>query len=190
MRAGGRLPGPADTFEKITRTITGYAGRPAAGWRRATDAIGQPGADSEGQAVPAFDLTGRVVRIFDGDTLSLLDDDNTQHTIRLFGIDTPEVRQPHAKEASRALTALVAQQTVGVVVHDTDLHGRTVGSVYLGDTYINLAMVAAGHAWWYRKWAPYQRSMAEREQQARKQKLGLWANPDPVPPWDWRQQRH
>lgn len=185
----GEVTWPADTFNKIADTLGGYATRPEAGWRRATKSLEKMGEAREGHPTPDFDLTGRVVRVADGDTVSVLDKSNTQHKVRLFGIDTPERDQPHGKAARKALSAIVAGKNVGVVVVEKDSYGRTVGTVYLQDSNINVAMVQAGHAWWYRYYAPHNRLLEATEQQARKAKLGLWADPGPVPPWDWRRGR-
>ena len=166
-----------------------YAGRPDAGWRKASDALDKIGSAKDGFPASGVDLTGRVVRVADGDTLSVLDNSNTQHKIRLYGIDTPERDQPHGKASRKALSALVAGQTVGIVVVETDKYDRTVGTVYLGKRNINLAMVEGGHAWWYRYHARHERPLEAAESEARKQKRGLWADPAPVPPWDWRRRR-
>jgi micrococcal nuclease len=50
-------------------------------------------------------------------------------------------------------------------------------------------MVEAGHAWWFTRYAPYERHLAAAEELARRQRIGLWAAAEPVPPWTWRQ-RH
>lgn len=133
-----------------------------------------------------FDLTGRVVRVADGDTVSILDSSNTQHKVRLYGIDTPERDQPYGAAAKRALAQLVANQTVGVVIVTKDTYGREVGTLYREAVNINAAMVANGYAWWYAYYAPGEHTLQEAERAAREQRLGLWADPDPVPPWDWR----
>ena len=121
-----------------------------------------------------------------GDTLSVLDAANAQHKIRLYGIDTPERDQPHGKIAWSALSELVAGRSVGIVEVETDSYGRTVGTVYLGDQNVNLAMVEQGHAWWYRRHAQYERPLEAAEKQARREGLGLWADSNPIPPWEWR----
>jgi len=185
----GEVTWPADTYQKIVTTLGDYATRPAAGWRRASDKLEQMGAAREGHPTPDFDLSGRVVRVADGDTVSVLDSNKTQHKVRLYGIDTPEWDQPYGKAAKRALSKLVAGKTVGVVTVETDSYGRTVGTVYLQDKNINVAMVESGHAWWYRHYAPHNRLLAATEQQAREQGLGLWSERSPVPPWDWRRGR-
>jgi endonuclease YncB( thermonuclease family) len=178
-----------DAWRAISSTLGDYSTRPQAGWRQATEALDKIGEAREGQPIPHFDLSGRVVRVADGDTVSVLDSDNKQHKVRLFGIDTPERDQHHGKAAKKALAALVAGKTVGVVSVEKDSYGRTVGTLYLHDTNINAAMVQGGHAWWYRHYAPHNRLLAAMEQQAREAKRGLWTNPEPVPPWDWRRNK-
>lgn len=182
----GRVSWPVTLAEKVGTTLREYAGRPQASWRRAAGKIEAMGAAREGRPLPDFDLSGRVVRVADGDTLSILDRNNTQYKIRLHGIDSPEREQAHGRAAWDALSALVAGRTVGIVSLGTDSYGRIDGIVYLGDSNINLAMVADGHAWWYRYYAPNDRLLEQTEQKARQQGVGLWASPDPVPPWDWR----
>lgn len=157
--------------------------RSDAAWRQATDVLND--------LVPAesFDITGRVVRVADGDTISVLDNDNTQHKVRFHGIDTPERDQPHGKAAHRALSDLVADRRVGVVLRDIDEFGRSVGVVYLEGQNINLTLVKSGHAWWYRRYADRDYDLRTAEEGARSQRLGLWAAASPVPPWEWRRGR-
>ena len=154
--------------------------RPDASWRQATDALND--------IVPAkgIGITGRVVRVADGDTISVLDANNTQHKIRFHGVDSPERDQPHGLVAHRALSSMVAGKTVGIVVIDTDQYGRTLGVVYLEGVNVNLTMVKAGHAWWYRQYAGRDPELRAAEQDARGAQRGLWGNAAPIPPWDWR----
>jgi endonuclease YncB( thermonuclease family) len=84
------------------------------------------------------------------------------------------------------LSDQVAGEGVGIDVKDTDKYGRTVGVVYLGSKNINVAMVRSGYAWWYKKYAPFSDELREAEQQARAEGLGLWSDPNSVPPWEWR----
>lgn len=185
----GSVSWPGELLSSVREQVTGYAERPEAGWRQATNKVEELGAAREGQVTKSFDITGKVVRVADGDTVSVLDDQQKQHKIRLFGIDTPERDQPHGQTAKRALEKLVDGQRVGVVIIETDNYGRTVGTLYKDSNNINAAMVGAGHAWWYRYHAPHERLLESNEAQARKQELGLWSKPDPIPPWDWRRGR-
>ena len=133
-----------------------------------------------------FDLSGRVVRVADGDTLSLLDADNEQYRVRLYGIDAPERDQHHGQRAAGALAARVTNQHVDAVVVDTDDYGRKVATVYLDGENLNLWLVEQGHAWWYRYHARHEHRLESAEQAARAAQRGLWQASDPQPPWDWR----
>jgi len=142
-------------------------------------------------ALSADTLTGKVVRVVDGDTLYVLDADKTQHKIRLAGIDAPEQGQPFGTKAKEALLDLVAGKVVEVDWQKRDRYKRIVGKVIHDGRDVNLAMVRSGLAWWYRKYADEQ-SRADRqiyeaaEDRARAERQGLWADPAPVPPWEWR----
>ena len=92
-------------------------------------------------AKPHYTLTGKVVAIADGDTLTVLDETKTQHKIRLAGIDAPEKGQAFGTKAREALGDKVFQQTVRVEVIDVDRYRREVGRIYLGDRFINMEMV-------------------------------------------------
>lgn len=185
----GRVSWPGDLLQGARETFQERTGDAGSGWGRITETLENLGAAREGEPVPDFDLSGRVVRVADGDTVSVLAADNTQYKVRLFGIDTPEQDQPHGRSARRALDELVGDRHVGVVVIETDDYGRLVGTLYREATNVNVAMVSGGHAWWYRHYAPHERHLAEAEREAREQGRGLWAAGDPVPPWDWRRRR-
>jgi micrococcal nuclease len=131
-------------------------------------------------------LTGKVVSIADGDTLTLLVD-KTQIRVRLEGIDTPERAQPFGRKAGQALAKKVFGKVVQVDDLGKDRYGRTLGIVRLDKRNVNLELVREGWAWWYRKHAPKNRELATAEAAARKAKRGLWADTKPIPPWDWRQ---
>ena len=142
--------------------------------------------------VYADTLSGRVVRVIDGDTLVVLDASKTQQKIRLQGIDAPERRQAFGTKSKEHLSDLVAGQVVVVEYHDLDRYQRILGKVLLDGEDINLEQVSSGMAWHYKKYQREQ-SAADRirysdaEREARRQKLGLWHDPHPVPPWDYRQ---
>ncbi|TXS90732.1 thermonuclease family protein [Parahaliea maris] len=180
----GEITWPAVLAERVTATL----GRSDSGLRQATDALEQQGQRREGNPLPAFDIRGRVVRVADGDTLSVLDSRGEQHKIRLYGIDSPELDQAGGGAAKGALSKLAYQQQAGVVMVERDDYGRVVGTVYVGNTNLNLAQVRAGQAWWYRYHAPHERALEAAESSAQEQQIGLWAHDNPVPPWNWRRE--
>ncbi len=144
-------------------------------------------------------VEGKVSRVIDGDTLTLLTREGTRLRVRLYGIDAPEVRheempgQPHGEEAKDALAALVLGRIVTVAIVDIDAHRRVVGIVRCSGEEINLEMVRSGHAWAYRRYlsAPYASGYIDAEKEARGRRDGLWKQPNPDPPWEFkRRSRH
>ena len=134
-------------------------------------------------------LTGRVVSVADGDTITLLVD-QTQHRIRLHGIDCPERGQPFGKRAKQFTSNLVFAQTVTIRVVDVDRYKRLVCRITLPDGKdLSAELVRAGLAWWYRKYAPNDKELAKLETEAREAKRRVWADPNPVPPWEWRKRK-
>ena len=131
-------------------------------------------------------LTGKVVRIADGDTVTVLIGGN-QVRIRLFGIDAPERGQDYSRKSKEALADLVFEKEVRIVVHDKDRYGRTVGDIYIGETLVNEKMIKDGWAWNYARYSK-SKHYAELEREAREAKRGLWAGKAPIPPWDYRAQ--
>ncbi|MCP5205220.1 MAG: thermonuclease family protein [Pseudomonadales bacterium] len=146
------------------------------------------------------DITGLVVAVIDGDTIKVLDADQTEHRVRLSGIDAPERGQPYNKASRKHLASLVAGKEVFVETTKQDIYGREVGKVWVqpsdcpscGKTLdVNYAQVLAGMAWWYRYYAeeesPEDHGRYESaEDEARARGWGLWADPNPINPYDWR----
>lgn len=142
------------------------------------------------QATPT-PIQGRVVKVIDGDTVSLLDAQQTRHTIRLAGIDAPEAAMPYGHRAKLFLAALVLGKDVDALTYKQDRYRRTVATLMLGPQDVNLALIQAGLAWHYKRYANEQpvaeaRAYAQAEELARMQHLALWQDSDPVAPWDWR----
>jgi endonuclease YncB( thermonuclease family) len=131
-------------------------------------------------------LTGRVIGISDGDTLTVLDSSNHQHKIRLAAIDAPEKSQAFGNKSKQALSDLCFNKQASIKVVDTDRYGRTVGEVTCAGTNANDAMVRSGMAWVYRKYAKGYAGLYKLEDEAKAAKRGLWAEANPVPPWEWR----
>jgi endonuclease YncB( thermonuclease family) len=136
-------------------------------------------------------LSGRVVHIADGDTITVLDSGNHQHKIRLAGIDAPERKQAYGKVSGKHLADLVAGKAVSVEWSKHDKYQRIVGKVLLDSQDICLEQIKAGMAWHYKKYqgeqSPKDRvSYAAAEDEARAARRGLWKDANPVPPWEWR----
>lgn len=93
-------------------------------------------------------IIGRVVKVADGDTITVLDDQLQQHRIRLGGIDAPERRQAFGGRSRETLSQMVAGRTVVVESNKLDRYGRSVGVVLVDGRDANLAQVQAGMAWW------------------------------------------
>jgi endonuclease YncB( thermonuclease family) len=137
-------------------------------------------------AAPArADFRGRVVAVVDGDTVDVLRGGQPAR-IRLAGIDCPEKAQPYGARARQATAALAFGAEVRVIERERDRYGRTVGEVVLGDgRSLNRELVRQGWAWWYRRYSQ-DRALGDLEIVARMERRGLWVDPQPVPPWEWR----
>ena len=132
----------------------------------------------------AADLKGKVVGVHDGDTLMLLD--GTASTkIRLEQIDAPELSQPYGQKSKQSLSDICFGKQAVVDSGGTDKYGRTLGLVTCAGVDANAEQVRRGFAWFY---VQYGRDDALRnaEAMARAAGAGLWADANPVPPWDWR----
>lgn len=134
-------------------------------------------------------LTGRVISIADGDTVTIVNNKH-QTKIRLAEIDTPEKNQPYGKKAKKALSDFIFNKKVEVEVVTIDRYGRTVGKIFLDKQNINKEMVKAGHAWVYVKYAK-DKTLFTLEKNAKENQLGLWALPEGerIPPWQWRKHK-
>ena len=133
-------------------------------------------------ASPLFALSGKVVSIHDGDTITILQG-KQQIKVRLFGIDAPESEQPYGKKSKQFLANLIAGEVVEVEPKGKDRYKRTLGIIHHKGQDINAQMVLNGYAWAYVK---YSRIYVDQEKTAREKKLGLWQSSNPTPPWEWR----
>lgn len=130
------------------------------------------------------DFTGKVVGVTDGDTITVLKD-REQVKVRLVEIDAPEKGQAFGNRAKQALSELVHGRLVEIREHGIDRYGRTLGRVYQFGLDVNAEMVRSGMAWIYFKYAK-DKGLYQLEAEAREQRRGLWADKEPVPPWEWR----
>lgn len=138
-----------------------------------------------------FAIAGRVVGVTDGDTLTILDGSQHQYRIRLGGVDTPERGQPYGKVAKSSLSSLAFGREATADCGKADRWGRLVCRVSVDGHDVGLAQVERGLGWHYKKYereqSPADRiAYAKAEDEARLARRGLWADPSPVAPWEWR----
>jgi endonuclease YncB( thermonuclease family) len=131
-------------------------------------------------------LSGEVVGITDGDTLLVLDAGEKQHTIRLVDIDAPERKQAFGTRSRQALAALCFNKPATVIGRELDQYGRILGRVLCAGVDANAKQVTEGMAWVFVRYAPKNSPLYRLEQQARRARRGLWADANPIAPWDYR----
>ena len=131
------------------------------------------------------DFTGRVVKVSDGDTLTVLVE-RKQVKVRLDAIDAPELKQPFGRHSQQSLAELCAARTARVVEKGLDRYGRTVGTIQCDGVDANAEQVRRGMAWVFVRYAPRSSPLYGLQGEARGSRRGLWADPSPMAPWDWR----
>jgi endonuclease YncB( thermonuclease family) len=150
-------------------------------------------------------LQGRVVKVADEDTVTIVDDSGKKHRIRLMGIDAPEKDQSYGDVSTQRLVELVSGKTVTIEYEKRDRYKRIIGKVLVdppGDIFclaldcvkkvdVGLEQIMAGLAWHYKKYQSQQeendrRAYSEAEINARSERIGLWAENEPMAPWRWR----
>lgn len=136
-------------------------------------------------------ITGRVVGVSDGDTLTLLSSGGQQVKVRLSGIDAPERKQAFGERAKRGLSDLAFGQSVVAECPKIDRYARSVCLVTVNGTDVGLEQIKSGMAWWYRQYGREQttedrRQYEDAELNSRALHVGLWSQPYPISPWEWR----
>lgn len=132
-----------------------------------------------------------VTNIYDGDTLTVQCPNNPEKTkVRMYCIDTPEIKQTPWGIQARDHLRSIAGNTVKIVEINKDRYGRTVGEVYAGTVNLNVAQVAAGYAAVYVDYCKKPAEYKAAEMQAQTEKRGIWAKPGiQQTPWEWRKQQ-
>jgi len=138
------------------------------------------------QSSPGFSqrLEGRVVKVADGDTLTVLVGKKRER-IRLSGIDAPESTQAYGVEAREAMIKMVHSKDVVVCYDNRDNYQRIVGRVFVNGMDVGLEMLKQGFAWHYSHFDQTPEYIAA-EKAAREARLGLWADPNPINPYEYR----
>jgi endonuclease YncB( thermonuclease family) len=142
----------------------------------------------------AANIEGKVIKVADGDTVTVLDQSDQQHRVRLTGIDAPERHQAYGSESTESLIGLVYLKKVIVQSSGKDRYKRVLGKILLEGLDVNLEQVKRGFAWHYKQYEKDQTSedqisYAQAEVLARQQQLGLWVLESPIPPWEYRRGR-
>ena len=136
----------------------------------------------------SLELIGKVVKVSDGDTVTILTSDKTQHKIRLNDIDAPEKKQAFGNKSKDNLAKYIAGKTVTVEYQKKDKYKRVLGTIYYNNTDINLQQVKDGYAWVYKKYSNNQ-TYYKAEKLARDKRVGLWIDKNPLEPWEFRKKK-
>ncbi len=135
--------------------------------------------------------SGKVVHVSDGDSFIVLKEHDGKYEetrIRLAWVDAPELDQPYGRSAKRFTSGLIAGKKVWIKSLYRDRYGRIVGEVFTpGGKSLDEELLRAGMAWQYTRYSNSQR-LAALEREARDLKKGLWADPNPIPPWQYRRE--
>ncbi|ENA1802747.1 thermonuclease family protein [Flavobacterium psychrophilum] len=130
--------------------------------------------------------TGKVVGIKDGDTVVVLDSLNNQTTLRLAEVDCPEKSQPFGTKAKQFTSDQIYLKTIKYVVTDVDRYGRSIAMIYYDNNkYLSAEIIKAGMGWHYKRYST-SKELALIEDNAKKNKKGLWVDVNPIEPSEWR----
>ena len=128
-----------------------------------------------------------VLKVYDGDTITV-DVDGQKVRVRVSEIDAPELAQPYGKESRDYLARILDGKKVCLDKHGVDVYQRWLADVYVGTFSISRLMVASGSAWVYSEYS-HDALLRSAQQRAKVQKVGLWADPNPMPPWEYRKNK-
>lgn len=132
-------------------------------------------------------LNAKVIGIKDGDTVVVLDSLNNQTTLRLAEVDCPEKSQPFGTKAKQFTSDQIYLKTIKYVVTDIDRYGRSIAKIYydVDNKYLSAEIIKAGMGWHYKRYST-SKELALFENNAKKNRIGLWLDEKPIEPWEWR----
>ena len=131
-------------------------------------------------------LTAKVIGIKDGDTVVVLDSLNHQTTLRLAEVDCPEKNQPFGTKAKQFTSDQIYRKEIKYVVTDIDRYGRSIAMIYYDDNkYLSAEIIKTGMGWHYKRYST-SKELALIEDNAKKNKKGLWVDINPIEPSEWR----
>ncbi len=134
-------------------------------------------------------LTGKVIGVKDGDTVVVIDSLKNQTTLRLAEVDCPEKAQAFGNKAKEFTSDQVYLKQIKYIVTDTDRYGRSIAKIYYDDNkYLSAEIIKNGFGWQYKQYST-SKLLAKLEQEARQNKRGLWVEPNPIYPSDFRKSK-
>lgn len=133
-------------------------------------------------------ISGKVISVADGDTVTILLKNKEQVRIRLHCIDAPEKKQDFGQRSKQSLSDMIFGKDVDVIVKDKDRYGRLVGTILFNSININLEQVKKGMAWVYTRYCN-EKEYYEAMEMARINKVGLWVDKKPIEPWLFRKMK-
>ncbi|QDD00513.1 thermonuclease family protein [Candidatus Methylopumilus planktonicus] len=142
----------------------------------------------------AEELTGKVINVSDGDTITVLDSNNQKYKIRLQGIDAPETQQAFGETSRQSLASLIYDKEVIILWDKRDKYARILGKVIVDGRDANYEQLKKGLAWYYKQYEndlsdEDKERYAEAEAWARNYTEGLWTDSKSIPPWEFRHKR-
>jgi len=178
-------PQPSPTPQPITASTSSVPAQPVSSVPPQPTAATASTAGLPPNATPANTHAWKVVAVYDGDTVTCIDENNQQQKIRLAEIDAPEAKQDFGQASRQSLANMVFGRTIQVVDSGRDRYGRWIGRLYVDGIDVNRQQIATGMAWHYADYSK-DKSLATVQAQAQAQRIGLWSQPNPMPPWDYR----
>ena len=133
--------------------------------------------------------TGKVIAIKDGDTVVVIDSLKNQKTLRLAEVDCPESGQPFGKNAKQFTSDQIFGKTVKYYITTTDRYNRSIAKIYYDNgKYLSEEIIKNGLGWWYFKYSK-DKNLGRLEKEASNKKIGLFSDPNSIPPWLYREQQ-
>jgi endonuclease YncB( thermonuclease family) len=130
-------------------------------------------------------FSGRIAHVVDGDTVDVLTS-RARIRVRLAEIDAPEQGQPYGHRSRQSLIQICGGELATIEEHGKDSSGRTVARVVCGRTDANAEQVRRGMAVVFDHYSSPASPLHKIQDEARRARRGLWAQVNPVPPWEWR----
>tara|TARA_A100000164_G_scaffold346504_1_gene347198 strand:- start:4 stop:453 length:450 start_codon:yes stop_codon:yes gene_type:complete len=129
-------------------------------------------------------FNAKVISVIDGDTIHVINQ-SLKITVRLSGIDTPELKQMYGNEAKDILSEKILNKIVTIKGISKDRYGRLIGDIFLNDRWINYELINEGIAWHYKKYSD-DIKLSKAEKEARDNGIGIWSQINPIAPWNYR----